>query len=87
MKQVETTGNGGETVSNGQVTLDDLMAMEAAHAVAMGHHDELIHDILRKVDEMHTLFTAHKPALERAGALLDPGAGVRSFLGGKRAKG
>lgn len=71
MSPVETVSNPSETGSDISARLDAIEAM-------LAHLQDHVHEVARFIDE-------HKPALARGLALLDPGNGVRRFLGGKRA--
>jgi hypothetical protein len=52
-------------------TVDELTLEHVAHI------DEGIHSIERKLDQVLEFIEEHKPALDRAKALMDPGAKLR----------
>jgi ABC-type transporter Mla subunit MlaD len=64
--------------------LDNLVTAVSNRA---DHSDELHHQVLRELEKVTSLIEKHQPALDRAAALLDPGAGARRFLGRGKAAG
>ncbi len=75
MAATETTGNPPETLSDHDVLMVTLDRLERK----LDHIDESLHELTRFID-------AHKPALARGLALMDPGAKVRSMLPSRKVK-
>lgn len=70
MNATDTAGGVPGTGRGGPVTTEYLAGLIEAQG--------------QKIDEMYRLFAAHRPAIERAAALMDPGAGMRKFMAGRR---
>jgi hypothetical protein len=81
MDVAETTGNDTETWSNDQDFLAAALQSVADRLAAL--EGQLIH-IDSEVHEVTRFIAEHRPALARALSLMDPGAGVRRFMTGKR---
>lgn len=89
MTEVKTEENQDNTLSDGQFLklladrIDGLTLALDAQLRQLGHVDQQVHEIGQQVTEIHQFIATHKPALAKALSLLDPGKGVRAFLGGK----
>jgi len=46
----------------------------------LDHIDTMLHDLARQLDELHGTVMPHRPLLERAAAMMDPGAKLRDML-------
>lgn len=80
METAETGGNPGKTQGNQEITLDEVPALVLLLAGRVEHQDFYVHEIHRMLQEMHSVFTEHLPAIRSAAALADPGAAVRAYL-------
>lgn len=69
-------GNPGETECDHSVFAD------APAREYLDHLDVMLHDLVRKVDELHAALMPHAHLIERGAALLDPAARLRGMLPG-----
>ena len=50
----------------------------------LDHIDDILHRIDQRTAAIEDFIDEHRPALARGLSLMDPGAGIRKILGGKR---
>jgi hypothetical protein len=86
MTSIETSGN--PPVTEGELedwlreSIGRIDGALAAHDVKIDHLDALIHEIHQALQPLRD----HPEAVAKGLSLLDPGAGVRKFLGAKGKK-
>ena len=80
MATPKTTGNPAETDSDIDIPLTDTEQISKQ----LAHLDEGIHAIERQLAEVLSFIDAHRPALARGLALMDPGAKMRAMLPSRR---
>jgi hypothetical protein len=84
MTSIETSGN--PPVTEGELedwlreSIGRIDGILAAFDVKIDHQDTLIHEIHQALQPLRD----HPEAVAKGISLLDPGAGVRKFLGGKK---
>jgi hypothetical protein len=75
----ETNGNAGITNGNSPVTLEYLSGQ-------LTHVGDDVHDLSKRLAAIEATLSEHMPLLARARALMDPGAGMRAFMGRGKAR-